>query len=55
MEKRWLELDKQNDKKGMQERWDIIIKNICEVGRELKMVKEIKRGEGVERDGDIRE
>lgn len=38
------ELPKKKDRIGVQERWDRIIKNIREVGRKLKMVKEIRKG-----------
>lgn len=54
MEKRWVETDG-GDKNGLQKRWDIIIKNIWEAGRELKMVKEIKRENNGEWNGAIRE
>lgn len=52
MKGRGIEIEK--EKRGLQERWNRLIKNIWDVGREIKMVKEIKGGEGEIRDRDIK-
>lgn len=41
-------------KVGAKERWEKLIKNIWEVGKELKLVREQGGAEGEERDGDIK-
>lgn len=53
MEERRRELEKK--KEGMKEKWDDLIKELWEVGREFGMVKKVSAGEWKERDKEVRE
>lgn len=43
-----------NNSLGIQERWENLIRNIWETGKELKLVREQRGAEGEDRDGDIK-
>lgn len=54
MRKKGEEMKKEGEVLGLQDRWSRIVESMWEVGKELKMVKEIKEGEWEERDPDIK-
>lgn len=55
MEERGEEIFRTSNKLGIQKKWDRLIKNIWEAGKELRLVKKIKKGGKEERDEDVTE